>query len=495
MKQNLNRIIFTFFVVILFTGITHGNIVFPWRAMKTIVKPGDSFPVLYENLKASQINEVILQGPFNKVNLSIDSVVVGSFEYDSFTHNTVNNKIWVTIPPGTPEELYDLIVKSGGETVISGKSVKVVKEFSPIQYFIHISDLHISREWVGTGEDGYAKELELLDRFIDVVNIIAPDFVIVTGDIIHHYTRFNADEAGWGGENAYEANTRPVVEEKFRNYYEGANGFRGIHGMNAPVFSLPGNHDTYGVSRKDNMVMANQWNKMCGMRVYGFTYGDTRVIAADDFLGDPVEDIPDKAPMSGLQGKFFKNFFDKYGTGKLQIMAQHRPDRIDTTFLDRYGIDVLLNGHRHNPYSEYVGKTPTLSTRPGAVCRSGEIKNWEETLGFFRIFTVDGDKFNFSPALRFCKNPTKHYNELELNLTLNFKKTNDGTSATNEAVINNLFDVDLPRCKVRFVMEKGIYTVKGGTIHQVIQTEKSTVVDVYTKVNSNSEKIIRIYQD
>ena len=494
-KQILSKLFFTILILLLFTAATFGNIVSPWRAMKTIVKPGDTFPVLYENLIASPIDEVILQGPYNNVILSIDSVSFGSFEYDRFTHNTVNNKIWVTIPSGAPEELYDLVVKSGGETVISRKSVKVVKEFSPTHRFIHISDLHISRQWVGTAEDGYAKELELFNRFVDVANIIAPDFVIVTGDIIHHYTRFNADEAGWGGDKVYEPNIRPVVEEKFRNYYEGAKGFRGIHGLNAPVFSLPGNHDTYGVSRKDNMVMANQWNKMCGMRVYGFTYGDTRVIAADDYLGDPVEDIPDEAPMSGLQGEVFKSFFEENGTGKLQIMAQHRPDRIDTAFIDKYGIDILLNGHRHNPYSEYVGKTPTLSIRPGAVCRSGEIDDWEESLGLFRIFTVDGDGYSHSKPLRFCKNPIVPYEDLELNLTLNYSRPNDGTASKNKAVIKNQFGVDLPKCKIRFVMKKGEYQVEGGTINQVIQTDKMTVVDVYSNVNANSEKPVLISVD
>jgi hypothetical protein len=242
------------------------------------------------------------------------------------------------------------------------------------------------------------------------------------------------------------------------------------------------------------MVMASQWNKMCGMRVYGFVYGDTRIIAADDFLGDPVNDIPDKSPMSGLQGKFFENFFKKYGTGKVQIMAQHRPDRIDTTFVDKYGIDVLLNGHSHNPYYEYVGKTPTLSIRSGAVCRSGEMEAWKENLGFFRLFSVENGKVDFSPALRFCKNPTGPYHELELNLTLDYRNTNDGTRTSNKAVINNQFNINLPKCKVRFVMKKGNYIVEGGKINQVIQTEELTVVDVYTKVDANSEKPISIYQ-
>ena len=115
-----------------------------------------------------------------------------------------------------------------------------MKEFSPNHSFIHISDLHVTRQWVGKPDDGYAKELELFDSFVKVANIIAPDFVIVTGDVIHHYTRIEADKTGWGGKKLYDADQRPLVEEKYRNYYHGAKGFSGIYGLNSPVFSLPG---------------------------------------------------------------------------------------------------------------------------------------------------------------------------------------------------------------------------------------------------------------
>lgn len=471
-----------------------GTIVYPWRAAPIFAKAGNNFSILFDNLYDAKIDSVVLVGPYNRVALTIDSVAVGPFEYDSFTKLSVNNTIWVRVPEPAPEELYDLFVHCGREVHLSPRSVKVVHEFKPSHSFIHISDLHVSRQWVGTGDDGYAKELELLDRFVDVANIIAPDFVIVTGDIIHHYTLFDADSAGWGEKKAYDAIQRPLVEEKYKNYYEGANGFSGINGINAPVFSLPGNHDSYGVNRKDHLAMASQWNQLCGKRVYGFSYAGTRVIAADDFLGDPVNDIPDQSPMSGLQGKYFESFLAENGHGKLLIMAQHRPDRIDTSFINRNRVGILLNGHNHTPFEEYVGTIPTLSTRPGAVCRSGEIKNWKETLGFFRIFSIKGGSYTYTAPLRFCKNPTAKSDQLDLNLTLHYRNPNDGTSSINEANITNSFDIDLPKCKIRFVMKKGNYKVSGGTIHQVIQTDSLSIIDVYTEVLANSDKKVNIYR-
>lgn len=468
------------------------QIVYPWRACPAIAPVGRSIDILYDNPTALPVDSVILSGPYNRVILSADTIQSGRFEYDPFTKAAVSTMIRITIPEGTPEELYDLIVKSGAETNVSRRSVKVLKTFRNPHRFIHISDPHMSRQWVGTPENGYAKELELLDRFIEVANIIHPDYIIVTGDIIHDYTRFNADSLGWGGDVRSGFDYQPLAEEKYKNFFEGSHGFSGVYGFDAPVFSIPGNHDFYGPKADDYAAKAAQWNNLMGRRVYGFSYLDTRIIASDDYLGDPVIDIPHQAPMSGLQGKLLDDFLNMHGSGKLRIMAQHRHDRVDTSFMNRHRINILLNGHNHQPHEEFVGTTPTLSIRPGAVCRSGEIANWEKRLGFFRLFTVDGDAFHYTPPLRFCENPTAPYDQLVMNLTLEFRKDNSGLSTYNEAILTNRFNLDLPDCHVRFVMPKNKdgYRVTGGEIYQTIENSSVVVLDVRADVSANSKKTV-----
>lgn len=494
MKRNyviLNVAIFT--LIFNFHSIAN-QIIYPWRACPTIVPVGKTIAILYDNLTGLRVDSVILEGPYNRVVLRVDSVLWGKFEYDSFTKATASSQIKVTIPEGTPEELYDLIVKSGSETNISKRSVKVLKEYRNPHHFIHISDPHVSRQWVGTDGNGYSKELELLDRFIKLANIIHPEYVIVTGDIIHDYTRFDANPLGWGGVMRTGSEQHPTVEEKYKNYLEGANGFSGVYGFNAPVFSIPGNHDFYGLKADDYPAKATQWNRLMGKRVFGFSYLDTRFIAADDYLGDPVVDIPDHAPMSGLQGKVLENFLSSAGPGKMRIIAQHRPDRVDTTFMNRQRIQLLLNGHFHEPQEGFVGTTPTLNIRPGSISKSGEIAVWKKTLGFFRIFTIEGDTFRYSPALRFCENPTAPYDQLVMNLTLDFKKDNTGKFFANEAVLSNHFEIDLPDCRVRFIMPKRKrgYKVSGGKIYQTIENSRFLVLDVRTDVKSHGNTIVKI---
>ena len=470
------------------------QIVYPWRACPAIAVVGQTIEILYDNQTTTPIESIILKGPYNQVALQVEFTQIGAFEYDTYTKASVNNMIRVRIPENTPEELYDLIVKSGGKEDISKRSVKVLKAWRNPHRLIHISDPHVSRQWVGTAENGYAKELELLDRFIEVANIIYPEYIIVTGDIIHDYTRFFADALGWGGIEVTGYENPPLAEEKYNNYFEGANKFSGVYGFHAPVFSLPGNHDFYGPAETDYREKSLQWNRLMGKRVYGFSYHDTRVIAADNYLGDPVTDIPQTSSMSGLQGAVLQGFLNEAGPGKMRIMAQHRYDRYDEGFLNRNSINILLNGHDHTPREAYVGTTPTLNSRPGVVCRSGEITDWQQNLGFFRIFTIDGESFQSSPPLRFCKNPTAQYDQINLNLTLTFKNDNNGNSSSNEANLTNFFEVDLPGCRVRFVMpyKKEGYRVSGGELFQIIETEQFSIVDVRVDLNAISSKTVVI---
>ncbi len=470
-----------------------GGISYPFRAAPVIAQAGSAgFHILYNNRMAQTVDSVILKGDYWQVRLVLDSVQTGRFEYDTFTHFYTNTKLWVSVPADSPEDLYDLLVYAGGEVHLSKRSVKVVKSFSSKHAFIHISDPHVSRNWVGTPKDGYAQEIELLDRFVDVANIIAPDFVIVTGDLIHDYTRFNADREGWGGTRIKGFDQLPTAEEKFRNFFEGAKSFRGVQSIDAPVFSIPGNHDFYGMPADAYPAKAMQWNSLCGKRVYGVSYAGTRLLFSDDYLGDPVTDIPDTSPMSGLQGKVLEDFLNREGRGALRILAQHRHNRFDTTFLDRHGIKLVLNGHNHTPKTDTLGATPTLSMRPGAVCRSGEIKRWEKVLGLFRIFYVDGADFQYTEPLRFCVNPTAPYSEIIPNLTLTFGEDNTGRSTANTATIVNKLPVDLPGCRIRFVMKKGTYSVNKGSVSQMVDTDTYTIIDVRADAKANGQQTITL---
>jgi predicted MPP superfamily phosphohydrolase len=474
------------------TYVPVGDIIYPYRAAPIATKSGSAFQILYQNRNSNTIDSVVLKAKYWKVKLKIDSVQKGHFEYDNFTQQFVNQKIWVSVPTSGPEDMYDLIIYKQGQVQISKRSVKLVKAFPTVQRIIHISDTHVSRNWKGSPTDGYAEELELLDKFINVANIIAPDFVVVTGDLTHDYTRFGPDARGWGGKKFTALDAQPSAEEKFKNYYEGAKGYRGVQFMDAPVFSVTGNHDFYGMSENDHIQKALQWNSISGIRVYGVAYGDTRLMVVDNFLGDSIIDIPVKKPMSGLQGKVFKRFLEENGSGKIRLMAQHLHNKFDSDFINANDVKLVLSGHIHTPDAGPVKGTKAMTIRPGVVCRSGETERWQTVLGLFRIVTIDGSDYKFTDPIRFCVNPTVPYKDIKLNLTLDYKLNNTGKSSSNIAVVKNNLPVDLPNCHIRFVMKKGKYTVNGGRVQQAINSGPLTIVDVRADVNTNSSKTVTI---
>ncbi len=480
-EKHLNyRILFLVSAFFLTTQSHAGQIVYPWRATRSIVENKNTFEILFNNIDDRAVQSVALESKYHKTILKIKSIKKGKFEYDNFTKAYVNSKILVEVPPDTPEDLYNLIIKCGGTIHISTKAVKVIKEFKKSHLFIHISDTHVTRQWIGTPEDGYGKELELLDKFIDVANIINPDFIITTGDNIMDYTRINANAAGWGGKKIKGALKAPSLVEKWVNYYDGSHGLRGIHGLNSPVFSLPGNHDFYGLAKDDFTSKAAQWNKMCGLREYGFRYGNTTVATVDDFLTG-VEGLP----MLKMPQHIFKNYIERKGEySGVKILAKHSNSKLDIEFLNKYKINALLHGHDHIPYQEEIGTTPTLFSRPGVVCRSG-VRKIVESLGFFRIFTIENGRLSASEPIRFTSDPQKNHKEIPLNLLLNYDKPNDGTALKNRAVITNKLGINLPECKIRFVMKKGTYKVSNGSIYQTFDSNEFTIVDI--KVDSLSE--------
>jgi predicted phosphodiesterase len=452
------------------------KIIYPWRAVSKIVKRSEYFTIFYKQDNSSSIDSVILEGLYNRIHLKIIGTEHGSFEYDNYTHAKFNYKITVKVPKKTPEELYNLIVKSPAGSSISKKSVKVIKKYKKRYKIILISDPHISRQWEGTLENGHCIELEKFDNFVKVANIIGPDIVICAGDNIHQYTMFGADTSGWNGQKNYDASQKPDVDEKWNYYYEGDKNFLGLHGLNAPAFSMAGNHDYYGTDST-----ASQWNQYCGLRVFGFCYHKTRFLVFDNFLGS---DYPNG------QIDVLESFLEDKGKGSLRILIQHNNRKFDTAFLNKHNINLAFVGHTHKPGVWQIDSTSTEGTSPGSVSKSG-VKN--SNLGWFRIIWIDGVSYSLSPDLKYCSNsPRLPHDDQQLNLTLSYENPNDGSMNSNRAVLRNKFDIDLHSCKVRFIMQKGSYKVTGCNIEQIITNDTVSVIDVSVDINAKSVCEIRV---
>lgn len=122
--------------------------------------------------------------------------------------------------------------------------------------FIHASDTHISE-----------KSEERTQKLKTVVDRLKPDFVLVTGDLVRDALR--------------------VPEEEARRYYELY--VSNISRFQSPVWSVPGNHEIFGIERHLSLVSPSHplygkkmFHHYLGPNYYSFNFGGIHFVGLDD---------------------------------------------------------------------------------------------------------------------------------------------------------------------------------------------------------------------
>jgi len=118
--------------------------------------------------------------------------------------------------------------------------------------FVHASDTHVSEASVSR-----------LRRLRQMVDSLRPAFVVITGDLVRDALRVTEEEA-----SGYY---RLFVDE--------------IASFGAPVYTVPGNHEKFGIERhsslvgKDHPLSGNRmYRSFLGPDYYAFTYGGVRFL-------------------------------------------------------------------------------------------------------------------------------------------------------------------------------------------------------------------------
>ncbi|MFC2097445.1 metallophosphoesterase family protein [Bacteroidota bacterium] len=474
---------------IFFTAdIFAGEIIVPWRAKKEIVKQGKSFEIWFKKGETETINSVSLIGPYNKVQLKIKQNKTGSWYFDDYTQAEYNCKLFVKVPGGTPEELYDLVINTSTGIYTSRSSVKVVAEFLKHYYICNFTDPHVSVSWT---ENGNATA-PIMQALGEIISVIDPVLAIGPGDNIIGFSR------------------TPIIpktySERWDAFWDGTtpDGLGGMHNTRVPVFITSGNND-YDKFREnpdnEKMYKLTDWNKFCGMRVYGFSYDQTRFLAFDDYLGE-VEDHSrykgNSKDFPDLQRKVLEKYLAANGKGKLRILLQHSPKRVDTTFCDNNNVQLALCGHTHRDKLTTIGTTPTKVYETAYVCFA---EYWSPAYGppaksgktKLRIIEVNNNKIVSNESV----NIMDYIQVMDGNidgkfLTVSYDKPNDGKNSLNTATLKNNIDYNFSTCKIRFVMPKGKYTIDNGTLLQSFSNDTVSVYDVKIPIASSSSVSVTI---
>lgn len=476
------------FFVISFTSIAFGGkIVYPWRSTTAIVKAGETFEV-WMNADANQtVNEVSLRGPYNNATATIVDTKTETWVYDKWSENTCNRKITISVPANTPADRYDLILKTSTGDEISLAAVKVIKEFKTNFYVMHFSDAH---RWQGT-YDTPNIILREISTIIDIANIIDPEMLMETGD--NHYQNTNS-----------ESSTLDRINQYMNGFMNGTVYVNGLNNAFAPVFNIPGNHDTplkayeleAGYPNPGYEKIPSQFfNKFYGLQAHNFTYGSVRFIGVNNAW---FPDDGSGTPNFSHQTDEAISWLNTVGKGTMRIGYCHvntgQPLNAFNNPLKAVGapLDLIIFGHCHSiTYSPFTvdGKKMGYST---LTPRDGTKK---VPFNLYKIDAVTGtyEAVGNEQAAQEGIEIAKDYNTAKLKLI--YANPNDGTNGTNTATIINKFNFPITNARVRFVAPKGSqYYLRNATISQEFDGTNVHVIDAVYNLEANSTTVVTLNQ-
>ncbi|MEJ5186958.1 MAG: metallophosphoesterase [Candidatus Geothermincolales bacterium] len=196
------------------------------------------------------------------------------------------------VPGNVPPDLYDLQVEavSGGGRVSDRQlhSLSVTAGDKSEYTFVHLTDLHVYdlRVPQGNMEGRELGEARYLREAIRQVNLLRPDFVVITGDLIHGQMYLPDD---WPP----DARRRGVSQYDYEYMW----AYRELANLDVPCFLLPGNHDGYNDGQRDGF---DWWTKTYGPLYYFLDVGESRLFMLNSFDWDPQDRSLSKGPYYGM---------------------------------------------------------------------------------------------------------------------------------------------------------------------------------------------------
>jgi Icc-related predicted phosphoesterase len=202
--------------------------------------------------------------------------------------------------------------------------------------FIHASDTHVSKQSVGR-----------LQQLRAIVEARRPDFVLVTGDLVRDALRVGEDEArGYYDLYTEEIGRSPV-----------------------PVWSVPGNHENFGIERHLSLVSPSHplygkgmYRQRLGPNYYSFTHGGVHFVGLDSV---DISDLWYYGHIDRVQLDWLKHDLERLPTGAPVVTFNHIP------FVS--AVD-MVSGYRDD------GPAPTLIKVDGGTVFRHIVSNFKEVL-------------------------------------------------------------------------------------------------------------------
>jgi 3',5'-cyclic AMP phosphodiesterase CpdA len=405
-----------------------------------------------------------------KDDLVVPLSVLGS-TYDA---STLWWEIEVLVPAVSVYELYDLVVTAdGGIEDTTWNAVRVIPELKDDYYFVHITDSHLVTHlyYYESGADTDTSEIDDLREVINDINIINPEFVLFTGDII------NEGELEEFLDKRYYTRTQALLTE-----------------FEVPVYLASGNHDIGGWDDSpppDGNARRNWWRffgwKRCDSpppgapwytQNYSFHYGPVHYIGLEAYInydGWRYGTYGGKSFTSG-QMQWLGDEIDANPGSAAHVLFYHR-DFSNQINLNSLGADMALWGHTHRNDDDFshphdIG---TDNTCDGARA--------------YRLIRVSGGTLQPTYTVDAGSDGS--------NLEVDFFPGNDGTYYSVRADITNDLSERFEHGLIRVLMpnEPGTLNVTGGTLLQTDDSGPYTTCYVGVDILESSTKTVTVQLD
>jgi len=386
------------------------------------------------------------------------------------------NQIWniaTKIPKVPVFDLYDLVISASDEISDRARNaVKVISNYKDDYYFVHITDPHLPTHmfWYETGSFADSSEMVDLREVINDINIINPEFVLLTGDLI---------------------NEGELEDFQFRRYYSRSKRLLGE--FEVPVFLTSGNHDLGGWSSTPppDGTARHLWWKFFGWKRlynppgenpiysqnYSFDYGPVHYVGLEAYKNYDKwkSDIYGKNSFTSRQIEWLKSDLIKASQSISQVLFYHY-DFKEELNLEELGVEMTLWGHTHRDAGDVNGKTPfNISTK--SVCDGNRA---------YRLVRVSNGVLTPSETISAGQNGN--------NLNVKFQPANDGTHSSVTAMIENSINEQFEHSIIRFNMPKSRKKAKviGGELEQIDNSGKYSIYYVKVKINSKSSQTVQV---
>jgi len=434
---------------------------------------GDTLTVIQWPLV--NIPALVLEGQTLAIQCSADPATTGwgaEITYDGLTFPMtistaaydVSTTWWTltaTVPAVSLHELYDLrVTADGGLDDTSHDAVQVISQFKDDYYFVQITDTHLPDHQFSDSGAVPADSTEIVDlrEVIADLNVINPEFVLITGDFINEGEL--EDYMEW---RAYTRAQRMLYE------------------FQMPTFLIAGNHDIGGwnATPPPAGTARRDWWRFFGWprlddpppgaplytQNYSFDYGPVHFVGLEAYDNYDLwrSEIYGSESFPGQQLTWLNQDLAAASGSLSQVLFYHY-DFQGQLNLNSLGVEMALWGHVH-------GDRGNINTQPYDLATD----NVCDGARSYRLIRVSGGTLMPQATLSAGAGGNT--------LRIDYSPANVGLAATVTAQITNTNAQVFEHGRLRFVMPPngGHYIVSGG---QMTQIDQSGPFDIcYVAVN------------